>query len=81
MYVSHTPIQKHHDPGPGGVYNYLFLSREEAFAEAFDYGAFANPIKFIDLMPVSDEETITANLVVTYAKTFWRSCIKIMAWN
>jgi hypothetical protein len=75
MYISLTPIKNITIRGQVG-YNYLsYLGR--SFAEAFDYGAFANPINSLTYAS-SDEETITANLVVTYAKQFGDHAFKIM---
>lgn len=58
-------------------YNYMgFLG--EAFKEAFDYGAFANPINSLTYATAHDE-TIIGNFVATYEKQLGNHYLKAMA--
>lgn len=61
-----------------GTVGYNFMSFfGEKFHEAFNYGAFANPINSLTFSHANDE-TITGNLVATYEKTFNKHDFKIM---
>jgi TonB-linked SusC/RagA family outer membrane protein len=58
-------------------YNYLsFLG--ESFKEAFDYGAFANPINSLTYASANDG-TITGNAVATYERQLGNHYLKAMA--
>lgn len=75
MYVLLSPLKGLTVRGTIG-YNYLsFLG--QAFNEAFSYGAFANPINSLTYSSANDE-TITGNLVATYALSLGDHAFKIM---
>ena len=75
MYIQATPLKGLTMRARVG-YNYTsFLGR--AFKEAFDYGAFANPINSLTYSD-GNYENITGNFVTTYEKAFGKHSFKIM---
>lgn len=50
----------------------------EKFDEAFDYGAFANPINMLTYSAANDQSVI-ANMVATYTKVLDKNHLKVMA--
>ena len=50
----------------------------EKFDEAFDYGAFANPINMLT-WSAANEQSLIANMVATYTKVLGKNDFKIMA--
>ncbi|AHM58467.1 TonB-dependent receptor plug [Flammeovirgaceae bacterium 311] len=58
-------------------YNYMGFFGER-FQEAFNYGAFANPINALTYSSANDE-SVTGNFVTTYGKTLGKHSFKLMA--
>ncbi|HZV71503.1 MAG TPA: TonB-dependent receptor [Saprospiraceae bacterium] len=75
MYFSFAPLKFITVRGQVG-YSYLgYLGK--SFNEAFDYGAFANPINALTYSDGNDE-TITANLVATFTKQLGDHYVRVM---
>lgn len=75
MYINLQPLKGFGVRGTIGYNTLSYLG--QAFKEAFDYGAFANPINSLTYSSAHDE-TITANLVGTYARQMGDHHFKIM---
>lgn len=76
MYLNLNPIKGLNFRARIG-YNYMSFVGE-AFKEAFDYGAFANPINSLTYAHATDQ-TIIANFVGTYEKQLGNHFFKVMA--
>jgi TonB-dependent starch-binding outer membrane protein SusC len=75
VYLEASPVKGLQVRGTVG-YNYMaFLG--EKFDEAFDYGAFANPINALTYGAANDQSMI-GNIVATYSRDFGRHNIKLM---
>lgn len=62
-----------------GTFGYNFMSyMGQKFDEAFDYGAFANPINALTYSAANDQ-TLIGNVVATYSKYIGDHSIKVMA--
>lgn len=75
LYLNLTPLEGLNLRAQVG-YNYLSF-QGKAFREAFNYGAFANPINALTFADANDE-SITANVVATYGRQFGDHFFRIM---
>lgn len=76
VYVEILPLEGLSIRGTAGFNFTSFLG--ERFDEAFDYGAFANPINQLTYSSATDQGII-GNIVATYGKTFGDHQFKVMA--
>ena len=76
VFMELTPLKGLSVRGTVGFNYTAFLG--ERFDEAFDYGAFANPINALTYSSANDQ-SIVGNVVATYSKIVGRSDFKIMA--
>lgn len=75
LYAEATPIEGLSVRGTIGYNTMGFLG--ESFQEAFDYGAFANPINSLTYSN-ANHQTILGNVVATYARDFGRHHFQLL---